>query len=401
MLSQEVTELLCDIDPNNRQFVRPNGKIYVRLKKALYGCVQSAVLLYKDLKSTLVTMGFTENIYDVCSFTRLRGQSVDRILVYVDDLFITADAEPVLDEIDRTLREKYGGVTSKKGKVHEYLGIRWDFNKPGEVTLSMQGYINGLFKKYTISKLYESPASDDLYTVSEKSPELTKEKREMFHSIVMTLHYLAKRVRTDVLTAISWCASRVLKPTEEDERKLDRILGYLKATAERITTLRIGDKLQLRAYVDASYAVYQDAKSVSGIVLMLGDAVIYVKSSKQKIVTRSSTESELVAISDSLSQVLWTREYIIAAGFQIGPVVLYQDNQSTIFLANKGRSTSERTRHIKIRYFFIHHYISTNEIVLEYMPTIFMVADIMTKPLHGALFKKLRDALAGYKRIMA
>ena len=82
----------------------------------------------------------------------------------------------------------------------------------------------------------------------------------------MTLHYLAKRVRTDVLTAISWCASRVLKPTEEDERKLDRILGYLKATAERITTLRIGDKLRLRAYVDASYAVYQDAKSVSGIV---------------------------------------------------------------------------------------------------------------------------------------
>ena len=99
-----------------------------------------------------------------------------------------------------------------------------------------------------------------------------------------------------------------MKPTEEDERKLDRILGYLKATAERITTLRIGDKLQLRAYIDASYAVYQDAKSVSGIVLMLGDAVIYVKSSEQKIVTRSSTESELVAISDSLSQVLWTRK---------------------------------------------------------------------------------------------
>ena len=116
MLSQEVTELLCDIDPNNRQFVRPNGKIYVRLKKALYGCVQSAVLWYNELKSTLVTMGLTENVYDVCSFTRLRGQSVDRILVYVDDLFITADAEPVLDEIDRTLREKYGGVTSKKAR---------------------------------------------------------------------------------------------------------------------------------------------------------------------------------------------------------------------------------------------------------------------------------------------
>ena len=53
--------------------------------------------------------------------------------------------------------------------------------------------------KYAVSTLYESPASDDLFTVSEKSPELTKEKREMFHSFVMTLLYLAKRVRTDVL----------------------------------------------------------------------------------------------------------------------------------------------------------------------------------------------------------
>ena len=63
----------------------------------------------------------------------------------------------------------------------------------------MQGYINDLLKKYTISKLYESSASDDLFTVLGKIPELTKEKRETFHSIIMTLHYLAKRVRTDVL----------------------------------------------------------------------------------------------------------------------------------------------------------------------------------------------------------
>ena len=73
-------------------------------------------------------------------------------------------------------------------------------------------------------------------------------------------------------------------------------------------TSRIGEKTELRAYVDALYAVYKDAKSVTGVVIMLGDAVVYVKSLKQKIVTRSSTESELVGISDSLSQILWTRE---------------------------------------------------------------------------------------------
>ena len=42
--------------------------------------------------------------------------------------------------------------------------------------------------------------------------------------------------------------------------------------------------------------------------------------------------------------------------------------------------TSERTRHTMIRYFFIHHYIYTKEIVLKYMPTANVLAEILTKP---------------------
>jgi Reverse transcriptase (RNA-dependent DNA polymerase) len=397
ILNQEVTEMLCEVEPANRHFVRSNGKIIVRLKKALYGCVQSAVLWYEELKTTLLGMKFIENPYDICSFSRNRGTSIDKILVYVDDLFITSDSDRVLDEIDTTLRFKYGGVTSKKGPIHEYLGIMWDFTTQGEVSMRMDGYIKDIFKKYTVTRTRSVPANENLFTISNDSPELSTEKRENFHSIVMTLHYLAKRIRTDILTAVSWCASRVLHPTEEDELKLDRILEYLMKTKDRATVLRIGDKLELRAYVDASYAVYHDAKSVSGVVLMLGEAVIYVKSSKQKIVTRSSTEAELVAISDSLSQVLWTREYMLSSGVPLGPVILYQDNLSTIFLANKGRSTNEKTRHIKIRYFFIHHYIDMKEITIVHMPTAKMIADIMTKPLHGALFNKLSAVLSGMR----
>ena len=159
--------------------------------------------------------------------------------------------------------------------------------------------------------------------------------------------------------------------------------------------LHIGQNLQLKAFVDSSFGLYEDGKSVTGVAIMLGNATIYVKSGKQKIVTRSSTESELVGISDALSQVLWTREYLLQAGLEIGPAIVYQDNQSAIFLATKGRSTSERSRHIKIRYFFVAHYIATNEIKIEYMPTGQMIADVLTKPLHGTLFKIFADKLTG------
>ena len=103
--------------------------------------------------------------------------------------------------------------------------------------------------------------------------------------------------------------------------------------------------------------------------------------------------SELVGISDALSQILWTRAFLLAAGLNWGPAIIFQDSQSTIFLGNKGRSTSERSRHIKIRYFFVHQYNEWSEVELRYLSTSDMVADILTKPLHGALLNKFRHKL--------
>lgn len=62
-------------------------------------------------------------------------------------------------------------------------------------------------------------------------------------------------------------------------------------------------------------------------------------------------------------------------------------------MAEKGRSTSERTRHIHVRYFFIRDRVESKEIKLEYLPTEEMIADILTKPLQGELFRRLREKM--------
>ena len=159
----------------------------------------------------------------------------------------------------------------------------------------------------------------------------------------MTLYYLAERIRPEILTAISYCATRILGPTEDDQAKLDRVLSYLFFSRAHRMILRIGSEASLNDFVDSSFGLYEDVKSVTGVAIRPDNATIYVKSGKQKTVTRSSTEAELVGILDALSQVLWTCENLISAGIIIGPVVVYQDNQPTIFLATNGRSTSERS----------------------------------------------------------
>lgn len=111
--------------------------------------------------------------------------------------------------------------------------------------------------------------------------------------------------------------------------------------------------------------------------------------------TKSSTEAELVGLSDGASSVLWAREWLLAQGYTLSPTVIYQDNQGVLSLLAKGRNMKQRTRHLNVRYFFFKDRITKGEIELKYLPTKEMVADIMTKPVSGALMSKLRGVLLG------
>ena len=115
-------------------------------------------------------------------------------------------------------------------------------------------------------------------------------------------------------------------------------------------------------------------------------------STKQKINTRSSTEAKLVGVNDTMALILWTRLFIEAQGYTVNDNVVYQDNQSAILLENNGkRSSSKKTCHIEIRYFFITDNIRRKQMRVEYCPSELMCADFMTKPLQGATFRRFRQ----------
>ena len=133
------------------------------------------------------------------------------------------------------------------------------------------------------------------------------------------------------------------------------------------------------------------------MVISMGGAPIDTKSTKQKINTKSSAEAELIALSDMCSRAIWCREFLAAQGYTVQPARVYQDNMSTIALATKGASSSDRTRHVSIRYFWMKDRVDSGDIEIVYNPTADMVADILTKPLHGELFIRLRKLLLNWK----
>jgi hypothetical protein len=156
--------------------------------------------------------------------------------------------------------------------------------------------------------------------------------------------------------------------------------------------------MTVSAYIDAAYGVHTSSgKSHTGCAIVLGlGGAIFAKSGKQKIVTKSSTEAELVALSDTASQAIFIRNFVEAQGYETGPAVLYQDNMSCMALIKRGGPASERSRHIDIRHYWVSERVDSGEVKVEYMPTEDMVANVLTKPIQGVQFTKEREDLTNW-----
>ena len=134
----------------------------------------------------------------------------------------------------------------------------------------------------------------------------------------------------------------------------------------------------------------------TGATMSMGNGSIFSGSWKQKMVTRSSTESEVVGVHDVLPQILWTKKFLEDQGLTIKETVLYQDNMSSMLLERNGRqSSTKRTKHMDIRYFYVSDHIRNKTLSLKHCPTEEMLADYFTKPLQGALFARLRNHIMG------
>jgi hypothetical protein len=291
---------------------------------------------------------------------------------------------------------KHAPLTICRGRIHEYLGMTLDFSEDGKVKILMIDYITSLLEDYETEAPGDaaSPAAAHLFDVSEQQERLCKEAAERFHTTTAKLLFLCKRARPDIQTAVAFLTTRVKAPDKDDLSKLHRVIRYLRATKYMPLVLEADGTHILKWWADAAFAVHPNMRSHTGGVGTMGRGAVVAMSAKQKLNSTSSTEGELIGAADLMPKLLWARYFLDAQGYDVTDNVLHQDNMSSIKLEQNGRASSgKRTRHINIRYFFIKDRIGSGELRVAYCPTEEMVADFFTKPLQGALFRKLRDQI--------
>jgi len=193
ILRGKVAELMVETAPDvYRDYLtydsRGNAVLYVKLKRALYGLIKSALLFYQELMSDLTAQGFVVNPYDPCVANKTVDGTQLTVRWHVDDLMLSHLKDEALTEVIDWFKAKYGNLSISRGDRHTYLGMQFDFSAKGKAAISMGPYEEAIIEDFPeeLEGYSEYPAAANLFEVRPDNERvlLSEERAQIFHSTV-------------------------------------------------------------------------------------------------------------------------------------------------------------------------------------------------------------------------
>lgn len=400
-INKETTRLWCDIDPTAQEYVDERGELLLELDKFIYGLKQSPLKFQQHLTKVLLKLGYRQTENDECMFIKHgRNGLFSALTVHVDDILQVCTSDALYQELHDGLIEAYGTITAHPGAT-SYLGMTITRSRcKGYIQLSQRGLIQKVAEEYPAEEgtggRCPTAARDSLFDVdaSDKTAELNEREKSKYLGLVMTLMYLARLTRPDVLLAVTFLATRTHNCHEEDRRHAMRVVRYLERTAEDNLTIHCTD-LQIYLHCDASFGTHRkEGKGHTGFFAAFGKdpSYIHARSAKQKLCSTSSTEAEILALSDAVKLRVWLRNLLTELQVtSLQQLCILQDNKSVLNVID-----AKRTKHLINRFCQARALIKSQVMRAEHIGTEELSADALTKPLQGSAHAKHTSVLMGH-----
>lgn len=291
------------------------------LRKALYGLKQAPRLWYQHIDSFLKSIEFSQSANDPNLYLRYKplpeAQVLEVVLLlYVDDLLISASNLHAIEEVKALLRAKYS--MNDLGPVRQFLGLELLQVSPNTIHLYQARFIATVLKRFQMldcNRVQTPMDCGQWLLLSLKTDELVDQGE--YQSLIGSLMYLVVRTRPDIAFTVATLSKFNAKPNKIHFAAAKRVLRYLKQTKTLALTYRTnlpdvysnlglptnvplfrsGDLL---AFSDSDYAVdSNDRKSTSGYVFTLAGAAVSWRAKKQKLVSLSTVEAEYIGYSEA------------------------------------------------------------------------------------------------------
>ncbi|KAL7565945.1 hypothetical protein ACA910_008403 [Epithemia clementina (nom. ined.)] len=387
----------------------------LKLKQNIYGQKQAGRIWNKYLEAGLDEIGFSPSKIDPCLY--FRGRVI--LLVYIDDCILFSPNQGDLDTVIKEMKE--GGSRKFRvedlGEVNDFLGVKVRRLPKGVIELTQPHLIDTILKDLHFQDNTSERSTPALSTVLLHKDAHGKPWQQDFHyrRVVGKLNFLEKSTRPDIAYAVHQCARFCDNPKKSHADAVRRIGKYLKSTRDKGLIFKPEKEKSFECWVDADFCSgYRpgennaldpmSSKSRSGWVLTYASCPITWSSKMQSLTALSSTESEYIALSSALRDMIPLMELakeIHAKGIDMqGPVPavhcsVWEDNSGALEMA-KVHKVRPRTKHLNNQYHHFRGYVDRREIELFAKATDEQIADMLTKPLPEGLLCKHRRSLMGW-----
>jgi hypothetical protein len=358
------------------QGYRKPGTI-LQVNKALYGLRISPLLWQKEFTTTLRTLGFQTVPHEPCCLIKYGVI----IFFYVDDIILAyhKDKGQEAQNAIKQLQEKY--LFTGGNDLQWFLGMEVIRDRTNyRIQLSQSAYSDKISRLADNTSIrHDTPMASIELQPREglASPaEVNKYQRK-----IGSLLFAAVTTRPDIAFATSRLARFLSNPSQDHQDAADRVLLYLQSTKN--IALQLGGSKGLQIASDASFADNtQDRKSSQGYAIKLFGGLIAWKANKQDTVTTSTTEAELLALSQVAKEALFISRLLqeLYVELEDRTVTIECDNKQTIRLVTEEVSRLQtKLRHVDIHNHWIRQEVLNKNLRVEYVPSADMIADGLTK----------------------
>ncbi|KAJ5131697.1 hypothetical protein N7448_005855 [Penicillium atrosanguineum] len=271
------------------------------------------------------------------------------------------------------------------GEATRFIGIRITRDRPTrKLWITQDAYIEKIAHRFylTSTKPMKTPLSDKL----------------IYPPKIGSILYATIITRPDAAKASQMLSEHLTNPTEQHMQAADKAIAYLYHTrykAIEYSPIQSPDQPTFVCASDASYADNIGRKSSEGYIAYLFNGPIDWVARKQKTVTTSTTEAELLSISSASKHVMWWKRLFRAIALDIGhKLSVLCDNKQTVDLLTKVNSLYRtKLRHIDIHHHWLRQEIEAGNIDIAWVETNLMPADGLTKPLPNQKHQRFIDHL--------
>jgi len=393
IISRDEADILFELRPDWKSYAKSDGSLVVLLIGNLYGLPQAPEAFNQDLTAAMLQIGYKKTVADPCIFVKFDKDKIASIVfIYVDDLLHYYVLDKYQSELFSMICSKFSEPTLSVSDEGIHLGLQFSINRADRsVRITMTKYEDKILSDFNITTGARTPTTSDFIVFDDTGPSFDQRK---FASALMSIYYLAARTRKDILFPVTALATRTHCCTTKDMEKLDRIFRFLFATRGRGIVLRTrGTRLIFSC--DASYAIYPNSRSQSGLHFTLGpndqdpkDVVtggpVWCRSTIQKVISTSSYEAEVSSLHIARDFIYKMRSLMTDFGFdQSLPSLVLEDNMAVIQSIAQGDRFRGRSTHINVRVHAFAQLVETGVVEIKHCPTEIMMADVFTKAFHA------------------